>query len=155
MTGFETISKMFRVALLALIVNVAMGASMAAQSLNPVPWPAPTTVPPAPIQEPTYQTRPAGVLLAGQIQWASLDATPGLCNKDDNPAPTPANPPLPDTCKTTGGWIEVNNELIRIPAGTIVVMPNTFITWEELFEFNPNTHQTDPVFQTTRWQYRP
>src|SRR6185312_11586912 len=132
----------------ALIVNVAMGASMAAQSLNPVPWPAPTTVPPAPIQEPTYQTRPAGVLLAGQIQWASLDATPGLCNKDDNPAPTSANPPLPDNCKTTGGWIEVNNELIRIPAGTVVVMPNTFLTWEELFEFNPNTHQTDPVFQT-------
>src|SRR6185437_1592454 len=148
MTGFESITKIFRVALLALIVNVAMGASMAAQSLNPVPWPAPTTVPPAPIQEPTYQTRPAGVLLAVQIQWASLDATPGLCNKDDNPAPTPANPPLPDTCKTTGGWIEVNNELIRIPAGTIVVMPNTFITWEELFEFNPNTHQTDPLFQT-------
>ncbi len=27
-------------------------------------------------------------------------------------------------------------------------MPNTFLTWEELFEFNPNTHQTDPVFQT-------
>jgi hypothetical protein len=27
-------------------------------------------------------------------------------------------------------------------------MPNTFLTWEELFEFNPNTHQTDPIFQT-------
>src|SRR6185312_2350344 len=63
MTGFETITKIFRVALLALVVNVAMGASMAAQSLNPVPWPAPTAVPPAPIQEPAYQTRPAGVLL--------------------------------------------------------------------------------------------
>ena len=48
----------------------------------------------------------------------------------------------------TGGWIQVNNELIRIPAGTIVVMPNTFLTWEELFEFNPNTHQTDAVIQT-------
>ena len=92
--------------------------------------------------------RPAGILFAGQIQYASLDATPGLCNKDDNTAPTPDNPPLPNDCKSTGGWIQANNELIRIPAGTIVVMPNTFLTWEELFEFNPNTHQTDPVFQT-------
>ena len=29
-----------------------------------------------------------------------------------------------------------------------MVMPNTFLTWEELFEFNPNTHQTDPIFET-------
>ena len=148
MKGFETAVKIFRVAVVALLVITGMGASMSAQSLNPVPWPAPTVVPPPPIQVPAYQTRPAGVLFAGQIQYASLDPTPGLCNKDDNPAPTPDNPPLPDQCKNTGGWIEANNELIRIPAGTVVVMPNTFLTWEELFEFNPNTHQTDPVFQT-------
>ena len=149
MKGFEITTKIFRVAaVVALLVIAGMGASMSAQSLNPVPWPAPAAVPPPPVQVPAYQTRPAGVLFAGQIQWASLDATPGLCNKDDNPAPTPDNPPLPDGCKTTGGWIEANNQVIRIPAGTVVVMPNTFLTWEELFEFNPNTHQTDPVFQT-------
>lgn len=148
MRGFETTTKIFRVALLALLTTVAMGGSMFAQSANPVPWPAPGVVPPPSIVEPASQTRPAGVLFVGQIQFASLDATPGLCNKDDNPAPTPDNPPLPDGCKTTGGWIEANNELIRVPAGTVVVMPNTFLTWEELFEFNPNTHQTDPVFQT-------
>ncbi len=149
MTGLEMTTKIFRVAaVVALLVIAGLGANMSAQSLNPVPWPTPAAVPPPPIQEPAYQTRPAGVNLVGQIQYASLDATPGLCNKDDNPAPTPANPPLPDGCKTTGGWIEVNDQLVRVPAGTVVVMPNTFLTWEEVFEFNPNTHQTDPVFQT-------
>src|SRR5512146_2191988 len=148
MKGFTTAVKIFRVAIVALLVIAGMGASMFAQSLNPVPWPQPTAVPPPPIQVPAYQTRPAGVLFAGQIPWASLDPTPGLCNKDDNPAPTPDNPPLPDQCKNTGGWIEANNELIRVPAGTIVVFPNTFLTWEEVFEFNPNTHQTDPVYQS-------
>ena len=77
-----------------------------------------------------------------------MDDSPGLCNKDDNPAPTPDNPPLPNGCKMTGGWIQVNNELIRVPQGTIVVFPNTFLTWEEMFEFNPNTHQTDAVKET-------
>jgi hypothetical protein len=148
MTGRESITKIFRVMAVALLVLAGLGASMSAQSLNPVPWPTPGTVPPPPINVPAYQTRPAGVLFTGQIQYASLDATPGLCNKDDNPAPTPDNPPLPDQCKTTGGWIQANNTLIRIPAGTVVVMPNTFLTWEEVFEFNPNTHQTDPIFQT-------
>jgi hypothetical protein len=147
MTGFETLTKTLRAAIaVGLLVIAGMGATMSAQA--PSPWPTPAAVPPAPAVLPAYQTRPAGVLFVGQIQWASLDATPGLCNKDDNPAPTPANPPLPDGCKTTGGWIEANNTLIRIPSGTVVVMPNTFLTWEEVFEFNPNTHQTDPVFQT-------
>jgi hypothetical protein len=149
MTGLATTTRIFRVAaVVALLVMAGLGASVFAQSANPVPYPTPSVVPPPPIQEPAYQTRPAGVLLAGQIEYASLDPTPGLCNKDDNPAPTPDNPPKPDNCKTTGGWIEVNNQLIRIPQGTVVVMPNTFLTWEEVFEFNPNTHQTDPVFQT-------
>ena len=150
MTGLATTTKIFRVAVMALLLIAGLGASMSAQtsSLNPVPWPTPQAVPPPSIQEPAYQTRPAGVNITGQIQYASLDPTPGLCNKDDNPTPTPDNPPKPDLCKSTGGWIEVNNELVRIPAGTIVVFPNTFLTWEEVFELNPNTHQTDPVFQS-------
>jgi K319L-like, PKD domain len=148
MKGFEQTRKVFQVAGVVLLLMVAMGASMFAQSLNPVPFPTPVAVPPPAIQVPALQTRPAGVLLAGQIQYASLDATPGLCNKDDNPAPTPDNPPLPAGCKHTGGWIQVNDELIRVPSGTIVVFPNTFLTWEETFEFNPNTHQTDAVFQS-------
>ncbi|HET9183274.1 MAG TPA: hypothetical protein VFP59_14145 [Candidatus Angelobacter sp.] len=150
MTGQQT-TKIFRVAaVVALLLVAGLGTSMSAQtsSLNPVPWPTPQVIPPPLIQEPAYQTRPAGVLLAGQIQYASLDSTPGLCNKDDNPTPTPDNPPKPDNCKSTGGWIEVNDELIRVPAGTVVVFPNTFLTWEEVFEMNPNTHQTDPVYQS-------
>jgi K319-like protein len=148
MMGFEQKRKTAGIAGILLLLIVAMSASLPAQSLNPVPWPTPAAVPPPPAVMPALQTRPAGVLIGGQIQYASLDASPGLCNKDDNPAPTPDNPPLPGQCKTTGGWIEVNNELIRVPAGTIVVFPNTFLTWEEMFEFNPNTHQTDPVFQS-------
>ncbi|HEY2912067.1 MAG TPA: hypothetical protein VGK21_01795, partial [Candidatus Angelobacter sp.] len=148
MKGFEQMKNIFRVAGVLLLLMMVMGASMSAQSLNPVPWPTPAAVPPPMIQEPSYQTRPAGILFSGQIQSATLDASPGLCNKDDNTAPTPDNPPLPNDCKSTGGWIQANNQLIRIPAGTIVVMPNTFLTWEELFEFNPNTHQTDPIFET-------
>jgi hypothetical protein len=148
MMGFKQTKNILRVAGVLLLLMMVMGANMSAQSLNPVPWPTPAAVPPPLVQEPPYQTRPAGILFSGQIQSASLDPTPGLCNKDDNTAPTPDNPPLPNDCKSTGGWIQANNQLIRIPAGTIVVMPNTFLTWEELFEFNPNTHQTDPVFQT-------
>ena len=62
--------------------------------------------------------------------------------------PTPANPPLPAQCKITGGWVEVNNNVIRIPQSTVVIFPNTLLTWEEAFELNPNTHQTDPIIQT-------
>jgi K319L-like, PKD domain len=148
MTGFKKIRKAAGMAGVLLLLIVAMGLSMSAQSLNPVPFPTPAAIPPPAAVMPAFQTRPAGVLLAGQIQYASLDATPGLCNKDDNPAPTPDNPPLPDQCKTTGGWIQINNELIRVPAGTLVVFPNTFLTWEEMFEFNPNVHQTDAVFES-------
>src|SRR6185312_13206392 len=148
MKGFDQIRKIIGVAGVLLLLIAVASVSMSAQSLNPVPWPTPATMAPPNAVMPAFQTRPAGILLTGQIQYASLDPTPGLCNKDDNTAPTPDNPPLPNDCKSTGGWIQANNQLIRIPAGTIVVMPNTFLTWEELFEFNPNTHQTDPVFET-------
>lgn len=140
--------RLFRITATLALAIMALASIAVAQSLNPIPWPQPPVVPPQPAQTPSFQTRPAGVLLSGQIQYAALDSTPGLCNKDDNPSPTPDNPPLPNKCKTTGGWIEINNELIRIPAGTIVVFPNTFLTWEEVFEFNPNTHQTDTAFQS-------
>jgi hypothetical protein len=55
---------------------------------------------------------------------------------------------LPAQCKITGGWIEVNNTLIRVPQSVVVIFPNTLPTWEEAFELNPNTHQTDAIFQT-------
>lgn len=138
-----------KVAGVVLLLMMVMGASMLAQSLNPVPFPQPAAVPPPPAIIPSYhQGVPSGIFPTGQIQFASLDASPGLCNKDDNPAPSPANPPMPDQCKTTGGWVQINNELIRVPAGTVVFFPNTLLTWEEVFEFNPNTHQTDAVYES-------
>ena len=157
MKGLEKTKTIFQVAGLLVLLLVAAVGAMSAQSLNPIPWPQPAAIPPAPAQIPNgttiapgrqAQTVPAGIHPTGQIQFASLDPTPGLCNKDDNPTPTSANPPLPDQCKTTGGWIEINNELFRVPQNVVVVFPNTLITWEEMFELNPNTHQTDAVFQS-------
>ncbi|MGC2741737.1 MAG: hypothetical protein WA672_01015 [Candidatus Angelobacter sp.] len=150
MRGFEQLTKRFKVAgVVLLLLIMGLGTKASAQSLNPIPWPTPAAIPaPTPIQPPREGNMPTGFQITGFIQYASLDATPGLCNKDDNPTPTPANPPLPAQCKITGGWVEVNNNVIRVPQSTVVVFPNTLLTWEEAFELNPNTHQTDPVFQT-------
>ncbi|HEU4414316.1 MAG TPA: hypothetical protein VFT65_05990 [Candidatus Angelobacter sp.] len=150
MRGFEQLVKGFRVAgvVLLLLVVVTMGVTASAQSLNPIPWPTPAAIPPAPPIMPDRHGLPSGFDITGFIQYASLDASPGLCNKDDNPAPTPANPPLPAQCKITGGWIQMNGTLIRVPQSTVVIFPNTLLTWEEAFELNPNTHQTDAVFQS-------
>jgi hypothetical protein len=150
MRGFEQLTKRFKVAgVVLLLLIIGLGTKASAQSLNPIPWPTPAAVPPAPpIIPPREGNMPTGFDITGFIQYASLDATPGLCNKDDNPTPTPANPPLPAQCKVTGGWIELNNGMIRIPQNTVVIFPNTLLTWEEAFELNPNTHQTDPIFQT-------
>jgi hypothetical protein len=151
MRGFEQLVKCFRVAgvVLLLLIMAGVGVTASAQSLNPEPWPTPAAIPPAPpIIAVDRHGVPAGFDITGFIQYASLDPTPGLCNKDDNPAPTPDNPPLPDNCKITGGWIQLNGTLIRVPQSTVVIFPNTLLTWEEAFELNPNTHQTDPVYQT-------
>jgi len=150
MWGFEQLTKRFKVAgIVLLLLITSLGIRASAQSLNPIPWPAPAAVPaPTPIIPVRENNEPVGFDITGFIQYASLDATPGLCNKDDNPTPTPANPPLPAQCKITGGWIELNNTLIRVPQSTVVIYPNTLLTWEETFELNPNTHQTDPIFQS-------
>jgi hypothetical protein len=151
MRGFEQLTNRFRAAgiVALLLLMAALGVSASAQSANPIPWPTPAAVPPAPpIMVRDRQGVPAGFDITGFIQYASLDGTPGLCNKDDNPAPTPANPPLPAQCKVTGGWIQLNGNVIRIPQNTVVIFPNTLITWEEVFEQNPNTHQGDAVYQS-------
>jgi hypothetical protein len=150
MRGFEQLSKRFQVAgVVLLLLIIGLGASASAQSLNPIPWPKPAAVPaPNAIVPIRAGNEPTGFDITGFIQYASLDATPGLCNKDDNPSPTPANPPLPAQCKITGGWVELNNTVVRVPTSVVVFFPNTLITWEEVFEQNPNTHQGDAVFQT-------
>ncbi len=150
MRGFEQLTKGFKVAgVVLLLLIIGLGTKASAQSLNPIPWPTPAAIPaPTPVMPVRENNEPTGFDITGFIQYASLDATPGLCNKDDNPSPTPANPPLPAQCKITGGWIELNNNLIRVPQSTVVIYPNTLLTWEETFELNPNTHQGDAIFQS-------
>ncbi|HEY1939356.1 MAG TPA: hypothetical protein VGJ33_15615 [Candidatus Angelobacter sp.] len=150
MRGFEQLFKRFKVAgVVLLLLIIGLGDRALAQGLNPIPWPTPAAIPaPTPIQPPREGNEPTGFDITGFIQYASLDSTPGLCNHDDNPLPTPDNPPLPAQCKVTGGWIELNNNLIRIPQSTVVIFPNTLLTWEEAFELNPNTHKNDPILQT-------
>jgi hypothetical protein len=150
MWGFEQLTKRFKVAgVVLLLLIMGLGTKASAQSLNPIPWPTPAAVPAPPAIVPVRaNNEPTGFDITGFIQYASLDASPGLCNKDDNPTPTPANPPLPAQCKITGGWVELNNTVVRVPQNVVVFFPNVLITWEEVFEQNPNTHQTDPVFQT-------
>ena len=46
MTGFEQTKNILRVAGVLLLLMMVMGASMSAQSLNPVPFPTPAVVPP-------------------------------------------------------------------------------------------------------------
>ena len=77
MMGFEQTKNILRVAGVLLLLMIVMGASMSAQSLNPVPWPTPAAVPPPMIQEPPYQTRPAGILFSGQIQSAIIGCLAG------------------------------------------------------------------------------
>src|SRR6185437_15556543 len=141
MRGFEQVRQSLRVAglMLLLLLTAGMGATLSAQSVaTPEPWPTPAAIPPAPAIIPAFQTVPAAFDLTGMLQFASLDPTPGLCDADlSNPNPSPANPPLPNQCKTTGGWLEVGNVTLKVPANVVVVFPNTLMTWEEAFEFNP------------------
>src|ERR1041385_285960 len=65
MKGFEQIKKIIGVAGVLLLLIAVAGVSMSAQSLNPVPWPTPATVPPPNAIMPAFQTRPAAVSLSG------------------------------------------------------------------------------------------
>src|SRR3979411_819554 len=66
MTGFEQTKNILRVAGVLLLLMMVMGASMSAQSLNPVPFPTPGVVPPPAAIMPAYQTIPAGVFPRGK-----------------------------------------------------------------------------------------
>jgi hypothetical protein len=90
MRGFEQLTKRFKVAgVVLLLLIIGLGTKASAQSLNPIPWPTPAAIPaPSPVQPPREGNEPTGFDITGFIQYASLDATPGLCNKDDNPTTT-------------------------------------------------------------------
>jgi hypothetical protein len=123
-----------------LMVLLVAGAALA----QPISKP---TVPPAHTATlPTVQTVAPGFDDLGFIQYASvdqmcdpapaqpaLDTTPGAAVTAVAPPP----PPTPAGCKTSGGWLQINGDIIRIPANTIVFFPNTYQTWEEVFENNP------------------
>ncbi len=110
----------FRTAGIVLLLVVACATASWAQFVAPA-------VPPTPATVPAYQTIPAGFEMTGFIQYASVDQ---LCIPN-------SNPPKPDGCKTSGGWIQVDGITIQVPANTVVEFPANTITWEEVFEFNP------------------
>ena len=92
MWGFEQIRKNLRMAglMLLLLVVAGMGSNASAQSVaTPNPWPAPTTFPPAAAIVPATQTIPTGFDMTGMLQFASLDATPGICTPPSACRPQP------------------------------------------------------------------
>ncbi|HSK42958.1 MAG TPA: hypothetical protein VLA83_03610, partial [Candidatus Binatia bacterium] len=76
MRGFEHLTKGFKVAgVVLLLLIIGLGTKASAQSLNPIPWPAPAAIPPAPpVQPPREGNEPTGFQITGFIQYASLDA---------------------------------------------------------------------------------
>jgi hypothetical protein len=140
MRVYEQVTKISKVAVVTLLLIFAVAAQ--------AQWPRPTT-PPTPATIPAIQTVPVGFELLGFIEYASVDAlcdpvpptapldtTAGVTSPAATPTPTPPAP-TPAACKTSGGWIQINNDTIRIPQNVVVVLPNTYNTWEELFENNP------------------
>jgi hypothetical protein len=138
----EQATKKFKVAVVSLLLIFAVTAAQAQ-------WPKPAT-PPTPATIPTFQTVPVGFDTLGFIEYASVDAlcdpappapldtTAGVSSPAAAATPTPMPAaPTPAACKMAGGWIQVNNDTIRIPQNTVVVFPNTIMTWEEAFENNP------------------
>ena len=133
----EHVTKISKMAVVTLLLIFAVAAQ--------AQWPRPTT-PPTPATIPAFQTVPIGFDETGFIEYASVDAlcdpvppTPPLDTTPGpvaTPTPVPAAP-TPAACKTAGGWLQINNDTIRIPQNVVVVLPNTYNTWEELFENNP------------------
>jgi len=87
-------------------------------------WAQNPSTPPSPAKIPASQGPVAPFDITGFIQFASVDSN---CT---------GNPPQPAGCKGAGGWIEVNNHVIRVPQNTVLQMPANTLTWEEVFEFN-------------------
>jgi len=135
MRGCNQTTTIFKTAAGALLLSFAIAAQ--------AQWPRPAT-PPPPANIPGAQSVPAAFDALGFIEYASVDAvcapaprptldtTAGIGSPQPTPTPLPAAP-IPAACKTSGGWIQINNDTIRVPQNAIVVFPNTVMTWEEAF----------------------
>lgn len=150
MRVYQSRKTVLEIAATILLLVFATASGMQAQVTQ-----APT-LPPAPATLPASQTTPPGFETLGFIEYASVDT---LCdpvppaaplNTDPagptpTPAPAPATP-TPDACKISAGWLQVNNDVIRVPQNVVVIFPNTVMTWEEMFERNPGLpNGTPPV----------
>lgn len=126
MKAYQKLNKVVGVAAMLLLLVATFAMTLQAQTF---PKPA---MPPTAAKLPGYQTTPSGFDDLGFIQYASVDQ---MC--DPLPAPPAPQTPTPAGCKTSGGWLQINNDVIRIPANAVVFFPNTYQTWEEIFENNP------------------
>src|SRR5258708_23997733 len=128
MRVYQKRTRVFDRAVMILLLVFAMAGTRWAQTL-PKP-----TVPPTPATLPTAQTVAPGFDDLGFIQYMSVDKmcdpAPAAPPLDTTPgaivtaAPAPP-PPTPAGCKTSAGWLQINNDIIRIPANTVVFFPNT------------------------------
>jgi len=137
--------------LFCMLALVLTASSIVWSQTTPFPKPV---LPPSPAIVPASQTVPAGFDETGFIGYASVDA---MCSPAPPPAPLDNRPtavptptptpaaPKPDGCKTSGGWIQVNNNVVRVPQNAVVIFPNTTMTWEEIFENNPGTPGVAPL----------
>ena len=89
------------------------------------------SIPPSPAKVPASQGGVAPFDILGFLQFASVDTQ---CIR--NAKPSIQNPPMPAGCKSSGGWIQINGHVIRVPQNTILQMPANTLTWEEVFEYN-------------------
>jgi hypothetical protein len=89
------------------------------------------SIPPSPAKVPASQGGVAPFDILGFMQFASVDTQ---CIR--NAKPSIQNPPMPAGCKSSGGWIQINGHVIRVPQNTVLQMPANTLTWEEVFEYN-------------------
>jgi hypothetical protein len=106
-------------------------AALAVMLITLTGWAQKPDTPPVPATVPASQGKVAPFDLIGFIQFASVDSA---CAR--NSSPTAQNPPMPAGCKASGGWIQINGHVVRVPQNTILQMPANTLSWEEVFEYN-------------------
>jgi hypothetical protein len=106
-------------------------AAFAVMLITLAAWAQKPDTPPVPATVPASQGKVAPFDMVGFIQYASVDSA---CTR--NSSPSAENLPMPAGCKASGGWIQINGHVVRVPQNTILQMPANTLTWEEVFEYN-------------------